>query len=172
LNPHLTIGSGGGREMGGAVGQAIDVPWAWAPGLKAAGFDVRQDLGAGPNSVAAGMFVSAAGTPFEGLPEIVGGTPFEGLPEIVGGFSSGARSYGRRRDVRRYGLTPLPMAMPHGGLAGELAGAMDAESARTVAWSLRNNRDPAHLEGLAAVVQSPLAKASLLRRAQQLRTGR
>jgi len=183
LNPHLTIGSGGSREMGGAVGQAIDVPWSWAAGLKAAGFDVRQDLGAGPNSVATAGLEIVGHVPFEGLPEIVGAAPRYvgrgGHPPVDPrahkapgpGAAPGAPGprYVGRSDYW-HGLTPLPMGMTS-PYAHQLSGALDAGTARTVAWSLRNNPDPAHLEGLASVVPSP-AKERLLQRAAQLRGGR
>jgi len=94
LNPQLTLGAGP-KMMGGAVGQAVNVPWAWAPALAQAGYDVRQDDGAGPNVVAtAGLeIVGAVGT----MPTIVDQRPpndlegvgrqLGGIPEIVGGVS-------------------------------------------------------------------------------------
>lgn len=44
LNPEYDLHT----TLGVSMGQAINVPWDWAGPLKAAGYDVRQDPGAGP----------------------------------------------------------------------------------------------------------------------------
>jgi len=216
LNPQLVIGnpSAGVRMMGGQVNQAINVPWEWATRLKSAGYDVRQDLGAGPDVVAtAGVdtigftqqvapatlrdwyrcppgqlrnaFTGVCGPAGSGpLPGTPGGTAPGPYPH-PSGRHPGAQ-HGTTRGVHASGLAvggpeivglavggPEIVGLAVGGpeIVGALprAGGMDPQSTQLVAWTIRNNADPRHLEGLAAVVQSPLAKKTLLDRAAQLR---
>jgi hypothetical protein len=74
LNPQYRFG-----QDAEFIGQALNVPWGWAPGLVGAGYDVRQDPGAVPPPTEARRFAPAP----QGAPPapLIAARPMTALPQ-------------------------------------------------------------------------------------------